>query len=64
NKAIELNTEYFNKTLDFYKSAWGHYTPEKMKATAKELNDLTQHNVKAVTETTESHMKVLQEAMK
>lgn len=61
-KAMDMNTEFFNKTLEYYRNLWQGFAPETAQTTAKKFAELTQDSAKAIADTTTAQAKLAQEA--
>lgn len=60
SKAIALQTEYFNKTTEFYKSLFSN-TAKSAQETAVKMTDLYKNSYEAMSETSAANMKIVKE---
>ncbi|MBL7818828.1 MAG: hypothetical protein JNL70_27765 [Saprospiraceae bacterium] len=60
SKAIALQTEYFNKTADFYKNMFSN-SAKAAQDTALKVTDLYKNSYEAMSETSAANMKLVKE---
>ena len=63
NKALTINTDFFNQTVDFMRNMYQTYSVERLQEQARKYAELTQDNMNALLETVDANMKVVQESV-
>jgi hypothetical protein len=62
-KAMEINTDFFSKTMDFYRDAWKGFGPAAAQHTMQKMVEISRDNFNAMLETANQQVKLVQETM-
>lgn len=62
-KAMEINTEFFSKTMDFYRDAWKGFSPASARHSLQKMVEISQDNFNALLDTASQQVKLVQETM-
>lgn len=60
-KAVEFQMDYFNKTVEFYKTAFDKFNVKTQQDNWKKLTEVYQKSYDAMVETTNANLKIMQE---
>lgn len=62
-KAMEINTEFFSRTMDVYRDAWKGFSPASAQHTMQKMVEISQDNFNALLDTANQQVKLVQEAI-